>query len=221
MGSYHTEKFKSFRARWKKAIVYASGGKCQCCGYDKTEKALEFHHINPDEKEFTLGQMKSSPTMNSSVVAELKKCILVCSNCHKEIHAGITHLPPSYSIFDLKLYETCMSETTKIFPKLLSSRLVVDEVRDFVRDHTYSETARKFKVDPKSMREFCKKHGFIRSKKIKLSKPPSVPVHRSDLSTSQLYEIFERNNRNYCAVSRIVKISDNAIRKRFKRDGLI
>ncbi len=65
-------------------LVEYKGGKCEICGYDKCIDALEFHHINPKEKEIAIssGNIKSFETLKK----EVDKCILVCSNCHKEIH---------------------------------------------------------------------------------------------------------------------------------------
>lgn len=72
-----------------KAIEY-KGGKCQICGYNKSIRALTFHHINPEEKSFGIsGGTKSFEKLKP----ELDKCILVCQNCHAEIHDGITQIP--------------------------------------------------------------------------------------------------------------------------------
>ena len=68
----------------KKAIDYL-GGKCQKCGYDKCQAALEFHHRNPAAKEFSLAQMKST-SFGEKVKSELDKCVLLCANCHRETH---------------------------------------------------------------------------------------------------------------------------------------
>ena len=65
-------------------LVKEFGNKCSICGYDKCIAALEFHHLNPNEKEFHLGQAKTTNLIK--LRSELSKCILVCSNCHKEIH---------------------------------------------------------------------------------------------------------------------------------------
>lgn len=63
------------------------GEKCSICGYSKCVDALEFHHKNSNEKEFKLG---SGNTMSwKDYRAEALKCILVCSNCHKEIHSEL------------------------------------------------------------------------------------------------------------------------------------
>jgi len=64
------------------------GGKCCKCGYDKCVGALEFHHINPDEKEFGPGHNGHTRSWKR-VKKELDKCILVCANCHREIHAEL------------------------------------------------------------------------------------------------------------------------------------
>ena len=60
------------------------GGCCSRCGYDKTLNALEFHHPDPGVKEFHLAQKKG---MNrEKLKQELDKCVLVCRNCHVELH---------------------------------------------------------------------------------------------------------------------------------------
>ena len=75
-----------WRNRVKTTLVEYKGGKCQCCGYNRCIRALEFHHLDPSQKDFTIsGKSKSFETLKK----EADKCILVCSNCHKEIHAGI------------------------------------------------------------------------------------------------------------------------------------
>lgn len=65
-----------------KCVEY-KGGKCEICGYDKNYSALEFHHLDPNEKDFTISKKNSSW---ENIKKELDKCILVCANCHREIH---------------------------------------------------------------------------------------------------------------------------------------
>ena len=68
-----------------KAVNY-KGGSCEKCGYNKCLDALTFHHINPAEKDFQISEMCRKW---ETVKNELDKCILVCSNCHLEIHSEI------------------------------------------------------------------------------------------------------------------------------------
>jgi HNH endonuclease len=67
----------------EKCVAY-KGGKCSKCGYNKFVEALEFHHINPEEKNLSLSTGKGYSF--EKVKDELDKCILVCANCHREIH---------------------------------------------------------------------------------------------------------------------------------------
>lgn len=80
----------SWRKRIKAKLVEYKGGKCECCGYNNCIEALEFYHIDPSQKDFTIsGTSKAFETLKK----EADKCIMVCSNCHKEIHAGVRILP--------------------------------------------------------------------------------------------------------------------------------
>jgi hypothetical protein len=71
------------------AIEY-KGGKCCICGYKKYPGALEFHHTNND-KEFSISRYGHSRSWNR-VKNEIDKCVLLCSNCHKEIHGDVIKL---------------------------------------------------------------------------------------------------------------------------------
>ena len=66
------------------------GGKCSMCGYNKCSGALEFHHKDPSEKDITISHWgRTSWNKNKDkITQELDKCILVCANCHREIHMG-------------------------------------------------------------------------------------------------------------------------------------
>jgi 5-methylcytosine-specific restriction endonuclease McrA len=81
------------------AIEY-KGGSCTICGYNKCNSALEFHHLNPKEKDFTLGHMKQKK-FDDKIKKELDKCILLCANCHREIHSKVIsypQVPPSHRL---------------------------------------------------------------------------------------------------------------------------
>jgi len=75
----------------KKAAVRHLGGECVLCGYSKCIGALEFHHKDPNEKDFTISKIRSRTL--DRVKEELSKCALVCANCHREVHAGLVVLP--------------------------------------------------------------------------------------------------------------------------------
>ena len=79
------------RLRLKKKLVESRGGKCQVCGYSRCLVALDFHHIDESTKLFGLSQ-RSLTNSWDKILLELKKCILVCANCHREIHAGLIEI---------------------------------------------------------------------------------------------------------------------------------
>ena len=79
------------RDKIKEMGVQYKGDKCCICGYDKYIGALEFHHLDPNQKDFGISA-KGYTRSFERVKEELDKCILVYSNCHKEIHAGLINL---------------------------------------------------------------------------------------------------------------------------------
>ena len=68
----------------EKSISY-KGGQCKHCGYSKCKEALEFHHMNPNEKDFGLSAHGNTHSWEK-IKQELDKCILLCANCHREEH---------------------------------------------------------------------------------------------------------------------------------------
>lgn len=73
----------------ERAVAYL-GGACQCCGYDRSMYSLHFHHVEPSQKGFTIAKFKSRKW--DTVRIELDKCLLLCGNCHGEIHDGLITL---------------------------------------------------------------------------------------------------------------------------------
>lgn len=59
---------------------------CAKCGYDKIPSVLEFHHINPNEKDNTIARMSSNKYNIDAIMQEIDKCVCLCANCHREFH---------------------------------------------------------------------------------------------------------------------------------------
>jgi len=76
------------RDKVKNMAIEYKGGACQVCGYHKCKEALEFHHLNSSEKDFGISS-KGYTRSWEKVKEELDKCIMLCANCHREVHAGI------------------------------------------------------------------------------------------------------------------------------------
>ncbi len=92
------ENFKNWRKRSKARLVAAFGGTCGVCGYSRCQESLVFHHLDPKEKEFAVTGKKAAGWL--SIVAEARKCVLLCANCHGEIHAGVVSIPADCRRFD-------------------------------------------------------------------------------------------------------------------------
>lgn len=84
-----TESVTLWRKRVKLKLIEYKGGKCELCGYNKCSTSLHFHHKNPNEKDFSISGKSLS---FEKLKKEVDKCILVCSNCHGEIHEGVTKI---------------------------------------------------------------------------------------------------------------------------------
>jgi hypothetical protein len=80
------------REKVRQMAVSHKGGRCQVCGYDQCIEALEFHHLDPAQKDFGISH-KGYTRSWERVKEEVDKCILLCANCHREFHAGILQLP--------------------------------------------------------------------------------------------------------------------------------
>lgn len=65
---------------------------CSICGYDKCKEAIDFHHLDPNEKDFEISKAQGSNFNRDRLVQELEKCIPLCCRCHREFHAGLIDL---------------------------------------------------------------------------------------------------------------------------------
>jgi 5-methylcytosine-specific restriction endonuclease McrA len=79
------------RRKIKDMAIQYKGGKCQICGYNKCNAALELHHLKKEDKSFGIGD-KGYTRSWAKVQEELDKCILLCANCHREVSNGILQL---------------------------------------------------------------------------------------------------------------------------------
>lgn len=83
-----TDASREKRRKIKETLMKEAGGQCIICGYSRYAGALEFHHRDPNNKDFHVGT-----TGVNKARKEAQKCVLLCSNCHAEVHGGIAFLP--------------------------------------------------------------------------------------------------------------------------------
>lgn len=230
--SKNSEAVKKWRRTTKRRLILSLGGKCCCCGYSKCDNALEFHHLDSDHKDFIIGRIRASNISWEKIIKEIRKCALVCSNCHKEIHAGIINLPENYPKFneDFVFYKDLEKLKGKDScpicgkPKLPNSFTCSNECS---RKRKQPEN-----IDEDTLRILCKTKGIMelseyigvpyrRMKRI-LNKFGLIPMEKS-VDTLKKNRIVIRpeygelkrdiDNLGFSGTGRKYSVSDNAIRK--------
>lgn len=91
----HTSSFSTFN-RW----VAALKSLCRCSYCDETEPdCLDFHHRDPTQKSFTIGQAHTVRGLTMDVLkSEVLKCDVLCANCHRKLHAGSLMTPRKFRL---------------------------------------------------------------------------------------------------------------------------
>lgn len=149
-----------------KAVEY-KGGCCQKCGYNKCLNALEFHHLDPSEKDFSVSQFRLKKWDNR-IISELDKCILVCANCHREIHYldRRDFAPPEKSQkHDSLTYEECLDMFKELMPDTTKNKRYVNWpdpniIKDLVWKIPSAYIVRYLNTSDAAIYKFCKKHGI-------------------------------------------------------------
>ncbi|MEX0594755.1 MAG: hypothetical protein WD157_01500 [Patescibacteria group bacterium] len=85
------------RRKIKEMAIEYLGGKCQICGYNRCNGAMDFHHKDEKKKSFAIGE-KGYTRSWERVKQELDQCYLLCANCHREVHAGVLQLPQAIEV---------------------------------------------------------------------------------------------------------------------------
>lgn len=91
-GRNRKEHVKTWRKRKSTRMRAAFGGCCGICGYDRCNAALAFHHLDPTKKRFGLAATSVIAMSWTRIVEELRKCVLLCHNCHMEVEYGDTEI---------------------------------------------------------------------------------------------------------------------------------
>ena len=93
-----------FRRRRKLNLIKVAGNECCICGYKRNINALEFHHLIPENKSYGISAKGNCHNLEQDL-EEVKKCILLCANCHREVHDGFYSLEElqNKQVFDLTI----------------------------------------------------------------------------------------------------------------------
>lgn len=178
------QRVKNSRERLKQRLLYVMGEKCSICGYDKCSQALEFHHINPENKSFNIGQNTNLAT--EKALNEARKCILLCANCHREVESGLytEELKSSFNEEKAKEVLESLKQTkegqarTNLFcvdcgkpitiysttgkcsdcankSRRLTTRPSREELKQLIRTKPFTQIAQQFGVSDNAIRKWC------------------------------------------------------------------
>lgn len=176
---------KNQNRRWIERKIEAMklfNSKCCKCGYCRNYAALEFHHIDPKEKDFVWEKLRRMEW--SQIVCELKKCVLLCSNCHREEHwpdavfenyedSEIkTHLNPqeikptgSCPLCGTAVYRTkYCSVKCSTFSKRKVKRPSKNKLQKLLKENTVVKVASIYGVSDNAVRKWAKQYGIINKK---------------------------------------------------------
>ena len=191
MGSKATS---DFRRRRKKNLIKVSGGKCLLCGYNKTNNALEFHHIDETQKVYSISANGTCHDLEKDL-NEVKKCILVCANCHREIHDGFYSIEEleNKKVYDEKIANQlrlekentlkktlyfCSNCGKQLYNKTVSGlcencyrmslqvgRPSREELKFLIRNTPFTKIGEQFGITDNGIRKWCKTYGLPTTKK--------------------------------------------------------
>lgn len=82
------------RTRLKQRAVDHMGGACFGCARRGPLTLFEFHHTDATTKDFGISQDGIARSW-AKIAAELMKCVMLCANCHREVHAGVRTIRPT------------------------------------------------------------------------------------------------------------------------------
>lgn len=144
--SRSSERVTRWRKNTKRKLFESFGSKCCCCGYANIV-AMEFHHLDPSTKETYWGKINGRIRSWDYLSLEMAKCVMVCSNCHKEIHYDNKLVPEDAQRFDQQLIKTVyVPEPPVVHKKRIDRYAGVDLKALYKETKNYEALGTKFGV---------------------------------------------------------------------------
>lgn len=177
----------------KNDLIKLFGSKCCICGFNAFQEALEFHHVDPNTKEFGIGASNATTKSLEKQIIEARKCILVCSNCHKGIHYGQINPPEDWqSLFQEDVAKQLLDELEiikhgqkhfckrcgkeistadatycrecKSFLERKVERPSREELKSLIREKSFTQIGEIYGVTDNAIRKWCDAEGLPRKK---------------------------------------------------------
>ena len=176
-------------------LIEMKGGSCEKCGYNKCVSALDFHHKNPNEKDFGLSSNGNTQSWKK-LTQEADKCLLLCANCHRELHEELNGYKESRINIKQKTYKKvnsessisrkeqtkqynkciiCNSDTynkkycsytcTNLNKRKVKERPTKEELIELLIRHNWTQAAAIFDVTDNAVRKWAKEYGINTNRK--------------------------------------------------------
>lgn len=140
----NSERVIKWRRRNKQKMIEAMGGCCKLCGYNRCQEAMDFHHIDPNEKEFSFGKITANPKSIKILINELKKCVLLCSRCHREVHAGLLTISEPSILDETKLVSESELKR-RLKQQSINATLKIDRRKIFLTNEELIDMLKEYK----------------------------------------------------------------------------
>ena len=184
------EDVSNYRRRRKINLIQVLGGKCQICGFNLFPDALEFHHEDPSQKDYGLASKGTCHDIETDL-NEIKKCFLVCANCHRGIHSGYYNNPTEHT-FNESLAQQLIDERNEkktahikccidcgkqidnhsircpecaSKSRRICERPARNELKDLIRTLPFTVIGKQFGVEDNTIRKWCKAEQLPYTKK--------------------------------------------------------
>lgn len=164
---------------FKELCVEYKGGKCENCGYDKYVGALDFHHIDPKQKDFSIASAKLRK-FDYSIKKELDKCQLLCANCHREEHQKyqFKEISELWNWYEERKQKELLNKPEKDLTCHCGNKKVekaiqcvkckdkafherdIDEVIQKIKETNYVQAGKFFGLSDNGLRKFVKSKGY-------------------------------------------------------------
>lgn len=244
---YGTEYFKQARKQVKNLLVDAFDSRCGYCGEIFPIEVFEFHHIDPSTKNFEVAQGIAKHSSWEKLTKEVAKCVMLCANCHRMLHHGhISSKDMTYYIkpvfLQRGLNRKCKNCNKFIFDNntfcskkclhvyLKKQALPVDTLLALYDEcnNSYTQlgkllnvsgtTARKYYLAAKK-EELCPVCGQEKNVNLKHCsvKCAGKAQRKVDWENTNVLEILESTSYNFVQAGKLLGVSDNAVRKRYKK----
>lgn len=197
------------RRRNKIELVKYKGGKCEICGYDKCIDALQFHHKDPNTKEFEIGN--GNIRSLTKLKKEADKCVLVCCRCHVEIHSEIRNNEERKKREEINknILDFNKITTKKIYNKPKEEDVL--KIKEMIENgYTTISIAKKMNFAPTTLKRFMVKYNLENFNNSSILK---------NYTKEQLVEDL-KELKNFSSIGRKYGITGNSIKKWCYRNGL-